>query len=162
MPPRTRSTPKRRTEGRTPRQTDSTSGNTGARGAQRAEGQEQTEAQQHQTGTDLPAIIEDETEVEGEREEKEHDYGDWYSQGDAESQASGLRRSNAGSTPAPGQRERRSGDGSPSSSEPAPQGRRAPVVNYRMEIEGPRGDISLTCDCVPRCNGCSWVWCSGP
>ena len=149
MPPRARETPKRQNGGRSPLQTDSSSGNTGARGEQRAEGQEQTEAQQHQTGTELPAINEEETEKEGEREEKEHDYGDWHSQSDADSQASERRRGNAGTTPAPGPRERRSGDGNPVVGEPAPQGKRAPVVNYRMEIEGPRGDISLACDCVP-------------
>ena len=93
MPPRARKTPKRQTGGRSPLQTDSSSGNTGARGAQRAEGQEQTEAQQHQTGSNLPAIVEDEAEVEGEREEKQHDHGEWDSQGDAGSQASDHRRS---------------------------------------------------------------------
>jgi hypothetical protein len=106
-------------------------------------------------------VEQEEEREEQEEEQEEESEGEAQDQGgsdDDRSPNSRKRHHNAGRTPAP----EHGSPGEPWSSfggfhntsrTPAPKrespggNERVPVVNYRLEIQGPRGDISLTCNC---------------
>ena len=98
---------------------------------------------------------------EEQEEEKEEEAQNHSGNDDAMSPDSSRRHHNAGQTPAP---EHESPGGTWSSfgwfqnagQTPAPEhespggAKKVPLINYRLELQGPRGDISLTCNCETR------------
>ena len=80
---------------------------------------------------------EEDSGYEDQEEEKEGEARRHSGDEDAMSPESRRRHHNAGQTPAP---EHESPGGA----------KKVPLINYRLELQGPRGDISLTCSCETR------------
>ena len=123
------------------------------------------EGEQH----DDTRIEEEENSEHEEQEEGREEGAQSHSEDeDAMSPDSSRRHQNAGQTPAPEHESPAPEHGSPgdtwsssgwyhnASQTPAPEHespvktKKMPMINYRVELQGPRGDISLTCNCETR------------